>query len=31
MADIMPEGNEEFVAITKELGFNWFEKVEPIG
>lgn len=27
-ADLMPEGNEEFVAITKELGFNWFEKFE---
>ena len=25
-ADLMPEGNEQFVAITKELGFNWFEK-----
>lgn len=27
-ADLMPEDNEEFVAITKELGFNWFEKYE---
>ena len=30
-ADLMPEGNEEFVAITKELGFNWFEDLEPKG
>jgi FMN reductase [NAD(P)H] len=30
-ADLMPEGNEDFVAITKELGFNWFEKFEQEG
>lgn len=27
-ADLMPEGNEEFLVITKELGFNWFEKYQ---
>lgn len=25
-ADIMPDGNEEFVAMMKEFGFGWFEK-----
>jgi len=25
-ADTMPRGNEEFVAMMKEFGFDWFEK-----
>lgn len=29
-ADLMPGGNEDFVAVTKELGFNWFEKSEAV-
>jgi len=28
-ADIMPDGNEEFLAIMKDLGFGWFEKFQP--
>ena len=29
-ADIMPEGNDGFIDIMKDLGFGWFEKYEPI-
>lgn len=28
-ADIMPDGNEDFVKITKEFGFDWFEAFKP--
>jgi len=28
-ADEMPEGNEDFLAITEEFGFGWFKKFEP--
>lgn len=28
-ADIMPLGNDEFVAITEEFGFEWFRKWAP--
>lgn len=27
-ADVMPEDNEEFLEIIKELGFGWFQKYE---
>ncbi len=30
-ADIMPEGNEDFLLIMKEFGFSWFEKYNPKG
>src|SRR4030042_1677864 len=29
-ADLMPEGNDEFIAIMKESGFNWFKEFEPL-
>lgn len=29
-ADIMPHGNEEFVKIMREFGFDWFEKFKFI-
>jgi len=28
-ADVMPEGNEEFLKIMEESGFNWFKKYAP--
>jgi nitroreductase len=28
-ADIMPEGNDGFIKIMKDLGFGWFEKFKP--
>lgn len=28
VADIMPQGNEEFVKAIKDQGFNWFEEFE---
>jgi FMN reductase [NAD(P)H] len=28
-ADVMPEGNEEFLKIMEESGFNWFKKYTP--
>jgi len=28
-ADIMPDGNEEFMALMKDFGFGWFEKYRP--
>ncbi len=28
-ADIMPDGNEDFINIMKEFGFDWFEKFKP--
>ncbi len=30
-ADLMSEGNDDFIKIMKESGFNWFEKYEPSG
>lgn len=29
-ADIMADGNEDFMKIMREFGFDWFEKFEPI-
>ena len=31
IADLMPEGNDEFLEIMKESGFDWFEKFKPVG
>ena len=28
-ADLMPDGNEEFLSWIKEFGFGWFEKHKP--
>jgi len=28
-ADIMPDGNDAFLAAMKEFGFSWFEKYKP--
>ncbi|UCG92010.1 MAG: nitroreductase family protein [candidate division WOR-3 bacterium] len=28
-ADVMPDGNEEFLTIIEEFGFNWFRKYHP--
>jgi nitroreductase len=28
-ADIMPDGNEEFVQIMRDFGFNWFDAFKP--
>ena len=28
-ADIMPEGNDEFMKVMKDFGFGWFEKYKP--
>ncbi len=30
IADLMPEGNEEFIKIMKDSGFTWFEKFRPL-
>ncbi|MEW5925651.1 MAG: nitroreductase family protein [Candidatus Zixiibacteriota bacterium] len=29
MANIMPQGNEEFVKMTEEAGFGWFKEFTP--
>ena len=29
MADIMPQGNEDFVKIIEEAGFGWFREFKP--
>jgi len=29
-ADIMPDGNDIFLATMREFGFGWFEKYNPI-
>jgi nitroreductase len=28
-ANFMPQGNDEYLRIMKDFGFNWFEKYEP--
>ncbi|MDH4211141.1 MAG: nitroreductase family protein [candidate division WOR-3 bacterium] len=28
-ADIMPDGNEDFIKTMKEFGFDWFERFKP--
>lgn len=29
-ADLMPDGNDGFLALMREFGFGWFEKYKPI-
>ncbi|UCD19141.1 MAG: nitroreductase family protein [candidate division WOR-3 bacterium] len=29
-ADIMPEGNREFIQIMKDFGFDWFDEFKPM-
>ena len=29
LADVMPEGNDEYLRIMKEFGFGWFERFVP--
>ena len=28
-ADLMPEGNDDYLKIMEEFGFNWFKKYQP--
>jgi len=28
-ADLMPEGNDQYLKIFEESGFNWFKKYNP--
>jgi hypothetical protein len=28
-ADLMPEGNDQYLKIMEESGFNWFKKYNP--
>jgi nitroreductase len=28
-ADVMPEGNDEYIRLMEEFGFNWFKKYSP--
>jgi len=30
MADIMPEGNDRYLKIMEEFGFNWFKEYTPV-